>query len=163
MIARVLVVLTATVLGAHAVSAQPPAADVQRRLAGHWRLVSFVNFDEKGGSRPSPFQGGRITYDTSGQMTAQLTHAGRKPLSQPPTDAERIAAQASYLAYYGRFEVDATKGSVTHHVEGSTNPNWPNTQLVRFYEFSPDGNRLMLSVKNNAGRVTGTLTWERLQ
>jgi hypothetical protein len=33
---------------------------------------------------------------------------------------------------------------------------------VRHYELAPDGNRLMLSVKNG-DRVAGTLTWERIK
>jgi hypothetical protein len=52
---------------------------------------------------------------------------------------------------------------VTHQVEGSVNPNWVSTDLVRHYAFSDDGNRLMLSIQNAEGRVTGTLTWERMK
>lgn len=149
-------------LGTSAIEAQQPS-EAQRRFTGNWRLVSFENVDEKGARRPSPFSGGRIMYDAHGNMAAQLTHAERKPLSTPPTDAERATAYSGFLSYYGRYTLDEAARSVTHHVEGSTNPNWPNTRLVRFYEFSADGNRLMLSVKNAEGRVTGTLTWERLR
>ena len=151
-------------LGAGALEAQP-AADVQRQLVGNWRLVSFENFDEKGAARPSAFMGGRIMYDAAGQMAAQLTHSSRKPLNTPPTEAERAAAYSGYLSYFGRYSVDASAKTVTHHVEGSTNPNWVSTptNLVRSYAFSADGTRLMLSVKNAAGRVTGTLTWERIR
>ena len=52
---------------------------------------------------------------------------------------------------------------MTHHVEGSVNPNWVKTDLVRYYAFSEDGERLMLSIRNPQGRVTGTLTWERIR
>jgi hypothetical protein len=150
------------VAGAHTVGAQQPG-EAAKGFTGHWRLVSFVNFDDKGASRPSPFVGGRILYDAHGNMSAQLTHAARKPMSTPSTEAERAAAYAGYVSYFGRYTLDEAQRSVTHHVEGSTNPNWVNTTLVRYYEFSDDGNRLMLSVKNAAGRVTGTLTWERLR
>ena len=40
--------------GLAAVQAQSSATDVQKRLVGNWRLVSFVSFDEKGVSRPGP-------------------------------------------------------------------------------------------------------------
>lgn len=150
------------VAGAGTVSAEQ-SGGVAKQFTGHWRLVGFDNFDEKGAASPSPFVGGRILYDAHGNMSAQLTHAARKPLSTPSTEAERAAAYAGYVAYFGRFTLDESQGSVTHHVEGSTNPNWPNTKLVRYYAFSADGNRLTLSVKNAAGRVTGTLTWERLR
>jgi hypothetical protein len=54
-------------------------------------------------------------------------------------------------------------GKITHHVEGSMNPNWVKTDLVRWYAFSQDGTLLMLSIKTAEGRVTGTLTWERIR
>jgi hypothetical protein len=102
-------------------------------------------------------------YDAAGNMAAHLMRVNRRPLSQPSTDAERAASYASYVAYYGRITIDPVRSTVTHHVEGALNPNWVKTDLVRHYELSPDGTRLLLSVRNAQGRVTGTLTWERLQ
>lgn len=143
------------------VPAQSAQSAVQRKLVGHWRLVSFVNVAADGEKRPGAYDSGRILYDAHGNMSAHLMRSGRKPLSSPATETERAAAYSGYLGYWGRYVIDETKGSVTHHVEGSSNPNWVTTQLVRFYAFSPDGNRLMLSVKSG-DRVTGTLTWEKL-
>ena len=145
------------------VHAQSSAADVQKRLVGNWRLVSFVSFDEKGASRPGGYDAGRIMYDAYGNMAAQLMRSGRPRLSSPTTEAERAAAYTGFLSYYGRYVVDHASSKVTHHVEGSTNPNWVSTELVRYYSFSPDDSRLMLSIKNAEGRVTGTLTWERMK
>lgn len=142
-------------------SAQAPV-NVQQPFVGHWRLVSFVSFDQSGASRPSQYTDGRIRYDAAGHMAAQLMASARKPFSTPATEAERAAAYSSYIAYYGTYTVDASAGKVTHHVEGSVNPNWVKTDLVRWYSFSDDGNRLMLSVKNG-DRVTSTLTWERVR
>lgn len=144
-------------------STQATAAEVQKRLSGNWRLVKFENFDEKGVARDAGYDGGRIMYDAAGNMAAQLMRMGRKPLSQPSTEAERAAAYSSYVAYYGKVTIDPAESKVTHHVEGSANPNWVKTDLVRYYAFSEDGNRLMLSIKNAQGRVTGTLTWERMR
>ena len=81
----------------------------------------------------------------------------------PTAQAERAAAYSTYTAYYGKYSLNTATGAVTHHVEGSVNPNWVKTDLVRYYAFSDDGNRLMLSLKNAEGRVTGTLTWERMK
>jgi len=157
-------IVVVLLLGTAALGAQQ-AADVQRQLVGNWRLVSFEQFDDKGVARPSLYTGGRIMYDAAGQMAAQLTYSNRNPLSTPSNDAERAAAYASYLSYYARYSIDPVAKTVTHQVEGSTNPNWASSQtnLVRWYAFSADGNRLMLSTKNAAGRVTGTLTWERIR
>ena len=143
-------------------AAQSSAADVQKRLAGNWRLVKFENFDENGTARDAGYESGRITYDAAGHMSAQLMRVNRKPLSQPASEAERAAAYSGYVAYYGKVTIDPAESKVTHHVEGSVNPNWVKTDLVRYYAFSPDGRRLMLSIKNAEGRITGTLTWERI-
>jgi Lipocalin-like domain len=145
-----------TVLVAQSSPAQDP------RFVGNWRLVAFVNIDEKGVATPSRFTGGRIMYDAAGQMAAQLTHADRPALPSSPTDGLRAAAYAGYVAYYGAYAIDAAASKVTHHVEGSTNPNWPKTDLVRYFEFAPDGT-LRLSIRNDAGRMTGTLTWARVR
>ena len=139
------------------------AADVQKQFIGHWRLVKFENFDEKGVARLAAYDGGRIMYDAAGNMSAQLMRSERKPLATPSTEPERAAAYATYTAYYGKFTIDPGLAKVTHHVEGALNHNWVKTDLVRYYAFSPDGSQLMLSIKNAEGRVTGTLTWERLR
>jgi hypothetical protein len=129
------------------VSAQQPATnDADRgKFVGHWRLVEFVNFDEAGAERDAGYEGGRILYDASGNMSAQLLRKSRE----------------NFIAYYGRYTVDASAVKVTHHVEGSTQANWIGTDLVRYYEFTREG-QLKLSLRNAQGRVTGTLTWERL-
>ena len=144
-------------------SGQDASAAIQKRFVGNWRLVTFVNIDEKKVSRPGEYDAGRLMYDAHGNMAAQLMRSRRARLSTPSTEAERAAAYSGFLAYYGRYAIDAAAGTVTHHVEGSTNPNWLNTDLVRHYSFADNDNRLLLSIRNAEGRVTGTLTWERLR
>jgi hypothetical protein len=132
-------------------------------FVGVWRLVSFENIDEQGQRTPGNFSEGRIMYDAHGNMAAQLMRPGRPAHSSSPSEAERSASYSSYVAYYGRYELDAATSKVTHHVEGALNPNWVKTQLVRYWEFSPDGQRLSLSIRNSAGRATGTLVWEKIR
>ena len=159
------VTLVAVALCASALTALTAQAPAGRdpRFAGNWRLASFVNIDEKGVVTPSRFTGGRIMYDAAGQMAAQLTHADRPALPASPSDGLRAAAYAGYVAYYDAYDIDAATSKVTHHVEGSTNPNWPKTDLVRYFEFADGGNTLKLSIRNAAGRITGTLTWTRIR
>ena len=165
----VLVLLTGLAVRGQAVlseavqgSAQGAAKDVRQQFIGHWRLMKFENFDESGVARDAGYDSGRILYDSAGHMSAQLMRTGRKRLSQPSTEAERAAAYSTYTAYYGTYTVDPSASKVTHSVEGATNPNWVKTDLVRYYEFSPDGGVLKLSLRNPQGRVTGTLMWERI-
>lgn len=133
-----------------ALTAQPAApagaAHVLKSLTGNWRLVKFVNVDESGVETDAGYEAGRIMYDAAGHMAAQLMRRSRE----------------NYVAYFGRVTVDPTASTVTHHVEGASIANWVGTDLVRYYAFSADGTQLMLSLRNAQGRVTGTLTWERL-
>ena len=143
--------------------AQVRAGKGDPRFVGNWRLVTFVNIDDQGVATPSRFSGGRIMYDAAGQMAAQLTYADRAALPQGASEAQRAAAYGGFLSYYGAYVVDDRATKVTHHVEASTNPNWPNTELVRYFEFADGGNTLKLSIRDAAGRTTGTLTWARIR
>lgn len=140
-----------------------PQADVRQQFVGNYRLVSYVQFPEGGEQRTLDYAGGRIMYDAHGNMAAQLMRGGRqKYAAAQPTDQERAAAYSTYTAYFGRYVIDPAKGTVTHHVEGALNQGNVGTPLVRWYKFSEDGSRLMLSLKSGE-RITGTLTWERLK
>ncbi len=161
---RGLVVAVLIALSGAVTDGQARAGKGDPRFVGHWRLVSFVNFDAAGTSTPNRLTGGRIVYDAAGQMSAHLTAAKRPAL--PPndaTDAQRAASYSSYVAYYGAYTVDDGTRKVTHHVEGALNPNWPATDLVRDFEFAGGGNTLRLSTRNSEGRITGTLTWARIR
>ena len=132
--------------GALAQPVSATAGAVLQRLAGNWRLVKFVNVDESGAERDAGYDGGRIMYDVGGNMAAQLMRKTRE----------------NYVAYFGRVTVDPGASKVTHHVEGASIASWVGTDLVRYYEFSADGKQLKLSLRNAQGRITGTLTWERI-
>ena len=134
------------------------------RFVGNWRLVSFVNIDDKGATTASRFTGGRIMYDAAGQMAAQLTIADRPRLAQRRVRGaacRRLLRLRRLLRRLRRSIRPPRK--VTHHVEGSTNPGWPKTDLIRYFEFADGGNTLKLSIRNDGGRTTGTLTWARIR
>src|SRR5436190_8469780 len=142
------IVFAALVAIVGAVQAPDPSADaISRRLLGNWKLVKYEVFDANGTTRPGRYDVGRVAYDASGEMTAHLMHAGD---------------DHAYLGYFGPFIVDAKRGTVTHHVIGSSNQSWIGTDQVRYYGFSADGNQLTLSLKTD-GRVTQTLTWTRVR
>ncbi len=147
--------------GTPATSGTPPS-ETRPWFVGHWQLVAFDNFDEKGNPTRAAYDGGRIVYDSLGNMSAQLMRSARKPVGTPSTEPERGAAYQTYTAYYGTYELDESVGKITHFVQGALNPNWVSTSLVRWYTFSDDGNTLRLSLKSGE-RVTGMLTWERMK
>jgi hypothetical protein len=136
---------------------------------GAWRLVSFIVSERDGGSRPywDDRASGLIIYTRDGRVSAQLYDARRPRLGTVWDRAEAQAARAAFggmASYYGRYRIDASRGTVTHTIEGAMSPDWIGTELVRGYRFlGPD--RVELRVLTSAeGPVAGdvVLTWERV-
>ena len=61
---------------------KPDAAKVKQQLIGSYRLVSFVQFDEKGVERKTNYTVGQISYDAAGRMSAQLMASDRPRIAQ---------------------------------------------------------------------------------
>ena len=146
-------------------AAQSPA-EMQQRFVGSFRLVSWTSYDTAGQASLSPYTMGQITYDAAGRMSAHLMTAERAKLAAARQPGERgrgaggTQDATGYISYYGKFEIDPKQGTVTHHVEGSSNLGLIGTPQVRYYELSADGKVLFLSTKSG-DRVTGRLRWER--
>jgi hypothetical protein len=144
------------------VAAQAPhtSESVAKRLVGSWELVNYEVIAADGTRRPGNFDRGQVTYDASGRMSAHLMHSSNKADQAPQTDDVRAAAYRRYLGYWGPFVVDVAGGTVTHIVEGSSNPSWVGTKQLRYYELSPDNAQLTLSLRDGA-RTTQSLVWKR--
>jgi hypothetical protein len=139
--------------------------DVERtrqQLIGSYKLVSYETYARDGAVTRTPYTVGQISYDAAGRMSAQLMREDRQKLSSPATDVERVAAYGGFISYFGHYDLDAEKRTVTHHVDGALSPNMVGNALVRHFEFSPDGKSLFLSVKDGE-RVAGKLRWDRYQ
>jgi lipocalin-like protein len=150
----------------------PATNDVRQQLIGSYKLISYVSYDQNGAERKMPYVHGQISYDAAGRMSAQLMGSDRPQLSgggggagrgtapSPEVLAQRAALYSSYVSYFGRYTIDAEKGIVTHHVEGSLTPGMVGSDMPRWYEFSADGATLFLMTKNG-DRTTGRLRWDR--
>jgi hypothetical protein len=110
---------------------------------------------------------GYVVYTADGRMITTISAADRPPIGgdvlSGPTEG-RLAAFASFLAYSGRFRVDA--GQVVHEVEMSQFPDWVGSEQRRHVELSADGRSLTLSTDPvaAAGRVgRHILRWERVE
>ena len=144
----------------HEPSASSSQASVKDRLVGSWELVSYEIIAADGTRRPGNFDRGQVTYDASGRMSAHLMHSSNKADQAPQTDDGRAAAYRRYLGYWGPFVVDVAGGTVTHVVEGSSNPSWVGTRQLRYFELSSDNAQLTLSLRDGA-RTTQSLVWKR--
>jgi hypothetical protein len=136
---------------------------VRDRLVGAWELVSYEIIAADGTRRPGAYDRGQIGYDASGRMSAQLMNAANTAAQPPQTDEARAAAYRRYLGYWGPFVVDEARGIVTHIVAGSSNPSWPGSRQVRYYELSADNQQLTLSLRDATGRTTQALVWRRIR
>ena len=130
---------------------------VKRRFIGHWELVSFISYPAEGSERDNNYVG-RIMYDENDEMSAQ-----GMPKDLPARAAQSTTNVAGGFAYWGPVTWDISQNKVTHHVTGSpTRGSWVGEDNVRYYEFTPDG-LLKLSIRDENGRTTGTLTWKRIE
>lgn len=138
-------------------------------IVGTWKLVSSTRLSVTGevtylyGESPMGF----LTYDSNGRMSVQIMRPDRPkfgsgdPLRGTPEEIK--AAFESFVAYLGTYSVDEAHGTVTHHVQAGSFPNWVGTDLQRFFTLS--GRQLTLRTPQRViGGQTGTATlvWERL-
>jgi hypothetical protein len=148
-----------------------PKSGIAEKIIGKWRLVSIEDHRPHSPQREyNPT--GYIIYDATGRMAVQITRRSdrAKFASQDITQAtaeEKAAAFSSYAAYYGMYTINEAAGTITHHVEGSLNPNEVGKDLVRYFKLS--GNRItLIPVETNDGRPATSppvrsLTWERVK
>ena len=127
-------------------AAAPPS--LREQLVGTWRLDSRVVRHPDGSSNPDPAYGveypiGYIMYDHTGHMAVQFMG-----LHRPNNHSSR-----AYDAYFGTYSVDekATPPTVTHHMEGSLNPEAVGHDAVRDLLIS--GDKLTLVVHGSTPDV----------
>jgi catechol 1,2-dioxygenase len=127
-------------------AAQITSAD----FVGTWELAAIEAPNPAGGwmAAPLPLPGspvGVIMYDDLGNMAVQITSEPRGTM----TPAELPEIVNGYVAYYARYEVDSTEGTVTHHRRGHVNADLAALSVVRYYEFSGDTLTLTVAPERN--------------
>jgi len=115
-------------------------------LIGTWRIILA---DDRPNNREAWVHSygdhprGYLIYDVSGHMSIQF---GSDPPTPPfasgddfaETDAEARHAYEYYTAYFGTYTVDASRGIITHHVEGSLQPSYTGTDQERPFKLLGD-------------------------
>ncbi|MYD85249.1 MAG: lipocalin-like domain-containing protein, partial [Acidobacteria bacterium] len=111
------------------------------RFVGAFGLSSF---ERVGGAAAdgSAFTDGMLSYDASGRVSVQLS------------------SRESYLAYYGRYDVNVFRSVVEHEVEGGSRPDVRGRTLSYSYDLADDGDTLVLSLMGDDG-VESRATWQR--
>jgi hypothetical protein len=128
-------------------------------FVGTWKLVSISSSESRlFGERPM----GILIYDAAGHVAVQIMRNPRPDMSCAPgfpTAKEVQVAYKGYYAYYGTYDVDPEKRTITHHLEGSLRPGDVGKDFTRAYEIS--GNRMALTPIDDDQARDACLTWER--
>ena len=141
----------------------------KEQFVGHFKLLS-VEYRSDDGEVMYPMGRravGRIMYDDKGNMSVQYMDADRPLFISGDwlrgTPAEIKAAFEGLRTYFGTYEVDEGKGTVTHRVEAGSFPNWAGRDNLRFFEFRHNCLELRTTPLLMGGKyVTGCLVWERI-
>ena len=130
---------------------------VKKRFIGDWELADYYTFPANGGEREMGYIG-RLSYDRFGNMVGL-----GMPKNLPERQQESNERLMQGFAYWGPVSWDLDRGAVIHHVQGSPMvPQWVGGDNIRYFEFEGD-DILKLSLRDNNGRITATLTWHRLK
>jgi len=139
-------------------------------LIGSWRLIEYAT-ETADGTRTFPLGPdavGMAAYLANGRVSIQFMRRDRPRFLSGDawrgTPEEERAAFEGYFAYAGRFTLDEKRGTVTHHVEICSAPNYVGTDLVRQFSFA--GNRLTLRTPPRmlAGQTSSAiLIWQRIE
>ena len=152
-------------------------APVLRRedLVGAWHLAR-IDYEGSNGRLDDPFyhegSSGLLTYDESGSMSVQIAGLTRPrvsvPDSRPVNAASIVDAQAkavaldSYYAYFGTWDYDATRATVTHHISSALLP--AENGLSYSQQVALVGNQLTFVThqKTAADDYVRTKIWQRV-
>ena len=139
-------------------------------LHGTWQLTSIYSTTSSGDK--SYFFGsgamGRLTYTPNGFMNVFIMKKDRPVFEggkiDEGTPEEIRAAFQSFDAYCGRYSIDQTNKTVTHHVEMARSPAWTGIDLVRYFEL--DGTKLSIYTPEFYSDAQGEnvvvyLNWEK--
>lgn len=129
---------------------------IKEKFIGDYELVSYFQFPASGGEVDMKYIG-RLSYDALGNMSGI-----GMPVDLPARAAQSSERRTGGFAYWGKVSYDLEQGIVFHHVEGSPLvPQWVGGENIRYFEFTDE--LLKLSLKDEAGKITATLSWRKLK
>lgn len=144
--------LLMAVLIAFTLAVASPAGQSSPSIVGTWKIVKYEDRAVDGtlsypyGTNPV----GYFVYDATGHLSVHIMRTPALKSFPGMRDGTGDAASyreafLAYVAYFGTYTVDAAKGTVTHHVEGSLRPDYTGTDQVR--PFRIEGDRLIIEIR----------------
>ena len=142
---------------------------------GAWRLEQIAVMGPQG-PEVDPFYGssseGLLIYDAAGWFSVQIAGQNRPPLGVPDSRPEKtdtarqvLKAQAldSYYAYYGTWNFDEARSTVTHHAKGALYPAERDSTYPQHVEVHGGTMTFTRSQGTADHHTVQTKVWERLK
>jgi len=113
-------------------------------IVGTWVLAGADKLLPNGTRVPDygPNPHGLVVFTADGYYSVQIYRAEQVRFSSGDklkgTPEEYRKACLSSSVHFGRYSVDAAKGTITFHVDRSSFPNWDDSVQVRSYEIKGD-------------------------
>jgi hypothetical protein len=133
---------------------------VETWLVGTWLLVAQHSHYPDGRQEPSRGENpsGILMYDRAGNMAVQLLRTDKR--AGEYTDLTALeTAMRGFLAYYGRYTVDAEQQIIHHHIAGSSYPGYRGSTQIRRYTLA--GDTLTLTAQSTFDDSTRVIVWRR--
>ena len=152
----VLWLLTPLLVGCHTSQTRESSALQEGGLppvAGVWRLVELHDWNADGEdvSALGVHAPGVFVYTPDGHLSLHImTEHERGRVDRDTSDAELGRIYYPYIGYFGTYDVDYERMTITHHIEGAKVPNRIGTAATRPFYF--DNDDLVLDFTNPDGR-----------
>jgi Lipocalin-like domain len=136
-------------------------------LVGTRTLVSItLEYDGKKtdffGANPQ----GQLTLDPNGRFSVIITRSDVPKFATNSRDAgtseENRAAVQGSIAYFGTYSVSEADNVIKYHIDGSTYPNWQDTDQERLFKLSGDELTLTNST-TSIGAGTAHSVWKAVK
>ena len=138
------------------------------QLVGQWGLRIYESRYTDGSVRlpMGEHPHGVLLYTEHGKVSVHMTRHDRQPFASDDwlsgSDLEVRDAYQSYIGYFGRYALDQSAGTVTHHIEGCSFQNWVGQDLVRYFKLENDLLTLTTDpVLMGGGERRGYLVWKK--
>lgn len=131
-------------------TAKSPASD-REQLVGAWHLVSLNEPGPDGKLNSIAGLTGTLIYTRDGHMSVQIMY----PQSSAAVSNDYVLN--GYEASFGSYDIDETKHTVTHHVQGSITHGLVGKDLTRVYQVT--GNRRLI-IKSTRPDEPWSVVWE---
>lgn len=139
---------------------------LKEQLVGTWTLLSWKQKKSDGtkveryGTNPK----GIAFFDAGGRYIITVMRSDRAKYASNAlwqgTPEENKETADGTITYFGTYSISEADRSIAIHVEGSSFPNWNDTDQMRFVVIA--GDQLTLTVRPPAGDVVDVI-WKRAE